>query len=401
MACPAVTSGNGFLVSTLSHVDCQAQTLGSYGFQALAAPGSPAAIVLTALLALFVAIYGIRLLFGPVDEPRDLAGAILKIGIVLTLAVSWPAFRTLAYDTVLRGPAEVANVIMPATTLPAAAGLPQRLQGIDSGIAALTAAGTGRQTGEVIDEGAMSGFRPIALDDETGLGWSRTLFLAATIGPLAAVRLAGGLLLALAPLMAGLLLFELTRGLFAGWLRGLALAALGSLGLAVLYSVQVALMEPWLQQVLDRRALGYAVPAAPTELLALVLAFAIAATGLMALLAKVAFQNAWAFNRQIPARLAPAVANRRPQLDAPAGAAAIPVYSRAAALSETMALTVRREERQGGAIDPARRIGSDRPGDLPPGAAGGSPHPVAPLGSGYRRTARRDTVSGQLRDRRG
>src|SRR5687767_5935772 len=101
MSCPAVLTGGEFLVQALAHLDCQAQTLGSFGFQSLAQVGSPAGLVLTALLTLFVAIYGIRLLFGPgnggSDEARDLVNAVLKIGIVLTLAVSWPAWRTLAY----------------------------------------------------------------------------------------------------------------------------------------------------------------------------------------------------------------------------------------------------------------------------------------------------------------
>src|SRR5690606_3000691 len=148
--------------------------------------------VLAGLLTLFVALYGIRLLFGHGGEPRDLVGAVLKIGIVLTIAVSWPAWRIVAYDTVLHGPAEIAVSIMPSSLPDTNAGFAGRLQAIDTGIAALTAAGTGRQTGEVIDEGAASGFRPIALEDEAGLGWSRPLYLAATIGSLGALRIAGG-----------------------------------------------------------------------------------------------------------------------------------------------------------------------------------------------------------------
>src|SRR5690606_25537270 len=245
VACPQVVTGSEFLIRALAHLDCQAQTLGSFGFQSLSQPGSPAGAVLTALLTLFVALYGVRLLFGPGDEPRDLVGAALKIGIVMTMAVSWPAWRTVAYDTVLHGPAEVAASIMPTTLPDPRGGLPERLQAIDTGIAAFTAAGTGRQTGALIAEGAASGFGAIALEDEAGLGWARPLYLASTIGALAILRIAGGLLLALAPLLAALLLFDFSRGLFAGWLRGLVLTALGSLAVTVLFSVQVAVMEPW------------------------------------------------------------------------------------------------------------------------------------------------------------
>lgn len=397
MACPAVTTGDAFLVQSLSHLDCQAQSLGSFGFQSLAAPGSPGAVILTALLTLFVAIYGIRLLFGPGDEPRDLVTGVLKVGIVLTLAVSWPAWRTVAYDTVLFGPAEVAASIMPTTLPDPASGLPQRLQGIDSGIAALTALNTGRQTGEIIDEGPTSGFRQIALEDEAGLGWSRPIYLASTIGSLAVLRIAGGLLLALAPLFAGLLLFDLTRGLFAGWLRGLALVALGSLGLTVLLSVQIALMEPWLADVLSRRGLGYATPTAPTELLALVVAFALAAAGLLFILGKVTFQNAWA-QKDAFARIIRGAAEGARALAPAVRVAEIPVHSRAAAISESVATSIRREELGADGSERVRRIGFARSGEAAAGPITATSGSAQPLGSAYRRTGLRDTSSHRRRD---
>jgi type IV secretion system protein VirB4 len=102
---PHVSTGAEFLVRTLAHIDCQAQTIGSFGFQSLAGRDRRRDRA-DRLLTLFIAIYGIRLLFGPGDEPRGLVTAVLKIGIVLTMAGSWPAWRVVAYDTVLYGPAE-------------------------------------------------------------------------------------------------------------------------------------------------------------------------------------------------------------------------------------------------------------------------------------------------------
>jgi len=397
MACPSVTTGTEFLTRTLSHLDCQAQTLGSFGFQSLAAPGSPAAVALAALLTLFIALYGVRLLFGHPDEPRDIIGAVLKVGIVLTIAVSWPAWRTLAYDTVLHGPAEVAASIMPSTLPDPRNSFADRLQAVDAGMAALTQAGTGRQTGEIIDEGPTSGFRQVALTDEAGLGWARSLYLAATIGSLAALRIAGGLLLALAPLMAGLLLFDATRGLFAGWLRGLALVALGSLGITVLFCVQIAVLEPWLADVLSRRSLGYATPTAPTELLALVGGFAIAAAALMLILARIAFQNAWTTSRPVLARLATGSADRQSPRIPVATAILLPTHSRAAAISESVATLIRREETEARG-EHIRRIGVDRGGVATPAHGDWPSAAQVPLGSGYRRSARRETHSHQRRD---
>lgn len=398
MACPPVVTGSQFLVQTLAHIDCQAQVLGSFGYQALAQAGSPAGLALTGLLTLFIALYGIRLLFGSGGQPHDVVGAVLKIGIVLTLAVSWPAWRILAYDTILYGPAELAAAITPTSTLPdPTANFVQRLQAIDSNIAALTYTGTGRQTGELTEEAPAAGFRSIAMEDETGLGWARWLYLATVIGSLATLRIAAGLLLALAPLFAGLLLFDLTRGVFMGWLRGLLLTALGSLGLTTLLSVEVALIEPWLLDVLSRRSLGYATPTAPTELLALVAAFALATAGLLFLLAKVAFQESWSFRFDRPGRTE--IQRVPPSMSQMGGMNAIPVHSRAVAISESVASSIQREDRLLSGGLPPRLIGSGTI-DRERGDAGPTPLSTNPLGSGYRRTMRSELSSHRQRNQR-
>jgi len=400
MPCPSVTTGDEFLIQMLSHLDCQAQSLGSFGYQSLATAGSPASLALTALLTLFIALYGIRLLFGLGGGPRDVVNGVLKIGIVLTIAVSWPAWRIVVHDVVLHGPAEIAATVM-LPTLPGSSGsFTQRLQGIDTGIAALTAIGAGRQTGEVIDSGQLRGFRAIALEDEAGFGWSRTIYLASTIGSLAMLRIAGGLLLALAPLFAGLLLFDLTRGLFSGWLRGLVLVALGSLGMTVLLSIQLAVMEPWLADALNRRNLGYATPTAPTELLALVGGFAAATAGLLFLLAKVAFQTGWIGQSAV----IPWGQDTRPR-DPALSTGSQPVNdfstpSRAIAISQSIATTVRREDREVGALDPVRLGGLPQAGGQAAALAGHGLAPSTPLGSGYRRDLRSGTHSQQRRDNR-
>lgn len=400
MACPAVLTGNQFLERTLAHLDCQAQTLGSFGFQTLAGPGSPAFAVLTALLTLFVAVYAVRLLFQPGDEARDLAGAAIKVGIVLTLALSWPAWRVLAYDTVLHGPAEVASAALPNTVPNPRSGFAERLQAIDSGIAALTFTGTGRQNGAVLDTGPTSGFRQVALADETGLGWSRTLFLASTIGSLATVRIAGGLLLALAPLFAGLLLFEATRGLFAGYLRALVLVAMGSLGVTVLLAVEIAVLEPWLADAVNRRNLGYAVPTAPTEILALVLAFAVAALLLLGLLARIAFQQGWSGPGVMAARrVVEALAPAPRYVPVQGRVAEIAAQPRPLAISESVAQSMRRESERFHTLERIREPGPVSTGPAAEGLARGSSAQTAePLGSSYRRNYHRGSASRQTRD---
>ena len=53
---------------------------------------------------------------------RDGVLALVKIGIVLALATSWAAYRTLVYDVALKGPAELAAQIGQPAGLPGAGG---------------------------------------------------------------------------------------------------------------------------------------------------------------------------------------------------------------------------------------------------------------------------------------
>lgn len=400
MACPSVITGQQVLSETLSHLDCQAQTLGSFGFQSLAAPGSPASLALTGLLTLFIAMFAVRMLLGDGVEGRDAVNGILKVGIVLTLAVSWPAFRVLAYDAVLLAPAEVASSITPSTLPDTGAGFTDRLQGIDTGIATLTLQGGGWQTGSMaLEQRGDDAIRTVALADSTALGWARAIYLSSVIGSLAILRIAGGLLLALTPLMAGLLLFDFSRGLFAGWVRGLILVALGSLGITVLLAVEVAVVEPWLADVLQRRAFGYAAPSAPTELLAFTLAFAAASIGLFVLLGKVAFQNAWSVKvergiNDVRDRFLPAARPSGPAL-VTGQPIEIRAHARALTVSEGVTNLIRREEARRGAAQATLALPSP---ERASSTSGGDIH--ARIGSSWRRTASRTTAAQAQRDNR-
>jgi len=284
---------------------------------------------------------------------------------------------------------------MPSTLPDPRDGFAQRLQNLDTGFATLTVVGSGRGPADTRNDAPVNSFAAVAMDDQTAFGWGRSLYLATTIGSLAALRLAGGLLLALAPLFAGLMLFDLTRGIFSGWLRGLALVALGSLGMTVLLSVQLAVTEPWLADVVQRRTSGLPTPTAPTEMLALTLAFAIATASVLFVLGKVAFQQALSAGRPALARIAAERATREPAQTVQSSRTLMPVHSRAVAISESVAASVRRETVT---ADRARSIGAlvTSPAAGPAGRAA----PAEPLGSGYRRTSRRDARSQRTRDER-
>lgn len=289
MGCPTITSGSSFLATTLAHLDCQGKTIGAYGYASLAQPGSSVSIALTGLLTLFVALYGIRLMLTGTTSTRDLVGGVIRVGIVLTLAGSWPAWRVVGYDVVMSGPQQLAGTLGRAADLsPAGRDLPARLQVVDDGLVVLTSYGTGRLVGGA-DPG--DAFRGVVMPDYIGLGWGRVVFLVNTIAPYAMLRLGSGILLALAPLMAGLLLFSGTMPLFLGWLRGLVFCALGSLAYALVQSAQLAVLEPWLGDILRSRAVNGFTPSAPTELLVIAMAFCLAIFGLLGLIGWISFAS--------------------------------------------------------------------------------------------------------------
>jgi type IV secretion system protein VirB6 len=345
-------------------------------------------------------------MFGPAPGARDLVYDVLKIGIVLTLAFSWPAFRTVIYDVTLKGPAEVASVISTASGNKNPAQLTQRLQAADNSMVELTTLGTGRNTGAFIEGSEEAGtFQGAALQDESALGYARLAFISSVAGSLALLRIAGGLLLALAPIIAGLLFFTGSRGIFAGWLRGLVLVFGTSIGATAVLSVELAILEPWLADALRVRSLGYATPAAPIELFAITLAFALVHFGMIWLLARVAFYKGWielpSFERWKPD---PAPIQSPMLLPAPAGPSQSYAAGRVASSIETV---MQREERVSRThFD--RMTSASSPASAAPGggqssspATSGSIVTATPrLGDSYRRTTRRSSSAATRRDRR-
>jgi type IV secretion system protein VirB6 len=269
--CSAPRTGQGFLSGTLDFLDCQAQSIGFFGYDALANPASVASVLLTSLLTIFVAIFGIRILMGRTPVLGDALSVAIKIGIVLALASSWAAYRVVVYDSVMRGPSELFSAVGVAAGLPGAdGGIAARLQSVDDAVLSLVEAGTG-PVSEVSAPEARGA--PKTVSDETAYSFGRTFFVGGIIACLGLLRLLGGVLIALAPLIAGLLLFDATRAFFWGWVRALASTALGSLLVTTALAVELSFLEPWLSDVLATRAVRLTTSSAPFEFLAVTFAF--------------------------------------------------------------------------------------------------------------------------------
>jgi type IV secretion system protein VirB6 len=406
--------GTDFLGSVLRFADCEAQTIGMQGYQALADSNSPVGSLLTGLLTIMIAFFGYRMLVGHVPDSREGIFAFIRIGLVLALATSWAAYRVVIYDVVLRGPAEIVGAIGGASGIPGASGgLVTRLGEIDRAMVELSRIGVtggipitpqpeaspapGNEQAPPQPQFEYS-YEPGTIFGSSSLGSARLVFLTATIAAYASVRLVAGLLLAIGPLFIIFLLFEGTRGLFEGWVRALAAAAVGALAVTMTLGVELALLEPWLGDLLGRRYAGLPTSASATEVLVVSLAFGLILLGAVGMAARVALgfrlpfarSAQTAHEREESVSSSSSVSQTRNQQG---GALGEP--SRAAAVAEAVAIAQRREARDlierkspaGALLQPSQR-GREAPA---PG--------TVPLGqSGRRRAQNRVSTSSRKRD---
>ena len=403
--CPALTSGDAFLSTLLRHIDCQGQTIGAAGYQLLADPGSPLALVLTSVLTLFVALFGLRMMLGQTPTLRDGVMAAVKIGVVLTIATSWPAYRTTVYDVIVHGPAQLGAALGTSADLPGAEGnVIARLQAADNTISRLVNLGTGRNDVTALSPaGANAPGEPpqrTPIADDPAFGAARVVFLASTVAAFAAVRLTAGILLALAPLFAGLLLFELTRGWAVGWARALAFALLASTAVTILLGVELALLEPWLAEVVRVRQARIVTATAPVELLILCLGFALALAGSLAVVLRLAFAIHIPLDRQRVAAAAAASLGHPPER--------IPAYAagpepdrplpRVRAVADALVAAQRREHTL--QMQPAFSSLSEAVSGRVSPPRGSDDFALPAVGQGLRRTRPRTSLGAAVRDRR-
>lgn len=288
-ACAPISSGVGFLKSSLVYLDCAGKTIGSTGYTALTQPGSVISQIILTAITLFIAWHGIRMMFGRMPDMGDAVLAVAKIGLVLMLVTSWPAVRTLIADPSFAGPSELAAQTNIEGPLP----LEDRLQRADDGIVALTSWGTGKldiRAGRTADgQPAATAFTGIGLADNLALGIGRLCFLIGSLMSFGLLRLLVGAMISALPLFAGLLLFDSTRGLFLGWLRMMFALFVASFTVPLILTVELSLLEPWLARAIEQRSAFYATPSAPTELWAISGSFLLILIGSTALVAKMCF----------------------------------------------------------------------------------------------------------------
>lgn len=238
------SSAARFAERLLADTDCQAFGLVERGYAALSQPGGTMSTALTGMLVIAVAFFGYRLLLGRGLALSDTVALAIKIGIVLLLATSWSAWQAFAYEGLARAPTQV------ATEMLAGIGAPPPLESLQKALDDLAAAGVGYRSRAGIASPWVGGPAAAAMV----LNVSAVLLTLATVGILVAARVVLAILLAIAPAMAGFLLFDTTRGMAQGWIGAMAAAAIAPLFVLLVAAVEFAILSPMIARLLAEQA---------------------------------------------------------------------------------------------------------------------------------------------------
>ena len=271
-ACPTTIAPDALARDVLASADCLIQSQVEAGYAALLAPGGSFSTALTIALTIYVAIFGYRLMLGLSSLTLgEVVPHFVKIGIVVALVSSWPAYQALVFDVLFDAPAQLADVIVRQAGGPAGQG--DTMLALQAIFERLTDA-AGDAWAQVVPPSAVTASPtalpvpqvpgapltaplippPATVQLPFALGapqfvaailWAAALILiAASVGVLLVVRIVLALLLLLGPVFVAFALFRSTRGIAEGWLRVTVRFALVPLFTLPLIAVVVAVLAP-------------------------------------------------------------------------------------------------------------------------------------------------------------
>src|SRR6185503_3131550 len=286
MSCSDLVGG-GVIRGVLGAVDCQTRAFAEAGYSSLTSASSTFQAALTALLVIYVALVGYRMLFARGGARlSDAPGIALLIGAILALTTSWATFQTLVFDLAAKAPGEIAGVV--AAPLQANGGslAAEPVGGLQTAYDQLTQAAAA--FGKMAGPNVRAYSSPAAAAAEALSAASGVLFFS-TAGVIAAATLAIGVLTAVGPLFIALLLLPATRGLFAGWARALIAASLAPLLGWLTTILMLSVLEPWLVRLAQERAAAQLDAQTAMSVVALVFVFAAGQAALLVAAGVVAF----------------------------------------------------------------------------------------------------------------
>jgi len=222
--------------ASLRGVDCAANAMSEAAFNRLFTEGGFLGPTLTIVLTLFVALLGFALMTGRTRIGlASLTPKMLTLVAVVTFATSWFVFQSVFWNLAVLGPDSIATGLMgtdgSATTIFA-----DKLDAVM--LALMQASG-----GDAMDANT-SIFSP------PGLLWSGgTMLLLGTVGVLATTKIALAILMGIGPIFILMALFDGTRGLFVGWLKGVVMMAITPLFAVLGGSLMLELAIPVLSSL--------------------------------------------------------------------------------------------------------------------------------------------------------
>ena len=278
---------DGVIRGVLATVDCQTRTYAQLGYSALTTGNGMFQTALTALLTIYVALVGYRMLFAR-GEVRlsDAPGIALKIGAILALVTSWSTFQTLVFDVAERAPVEIAAVISGPMQGGGHSLAASPVEGLQVAYDELT------QSAIAFGKKTQPGVRAYGSRDAAaaeGLSAGAGALFVMSAGVISAATLTIGVLTAIGPVFIALFLIPATRGLFVGWVRALAAAALTPMVGWLLIVLMLVVIEPWLVTLAQQRRDDVLDPQTGLSAAALIFVFAFAQAALVLGAAVMAF----------------------------------------------------------------------------------------------------------------
>jgi len=292
-ACPAPSPDDPLVRSLLGTVDCNVQDLVQTGYATLFQPSGVFVAAITAVLTLYVALFGYRLMLGRAQlNVGDLALTAVKLGVVLALATQWGAYQAIVYRTLFFAPEQLAAIMLHGLRAHGSALDGNVFDGLQRAFTDLTsfspAQPPGAPTAPAIGAngapttgGVLSTLLSKAGFDSMLMLISAVILLLSSLGVLLACKVVLGLLLAVGPIFIALLLFDSTRGLFEGWLRAAIGFAFAPLAVTLLLGLTLNLLDPSLQQIEVMRQVNSYTPGVAFGVMVLVVVFALVSLGLV------------------------------------------------------------------------------------------------------------------------
>lgn len=245
----------------LRAVDCMAAETISSAFSRLFGAEGALAPVLTIVLTLYIAFFAFSLITGRSTLGISaLTPRMLTLGLVLTFATSWIAYQNVVWNLAVGGPDWIASILMGAKgsatqifgdridiVFQAIGDAAQNAGNGGGGEGAGAAAGAAQQA----PASAQGMFTP------SSVMWLGALvLLLGTVGILLTARIALAVLLALGPVFVVMALFGGTRGLTAGWLRGVVLTAATPLFVVLGGGITLELLVPIVSRLVQGAQMG-------------------------------------------------------------------------------------------------------------------------------------------------